>query len=277
MQRQLLVKCLSDKVESKKYQYLNSDIFKDEYYSDRTINEWIVLILSTAVLNEYRTRFDYTDPEMFKDISSESEKLGRNYCRYGFDAEKTQKALMEMIANPPLKDIEELKKLLDLVSINENVLFNISGNNSSKNIEKVKTKIENLLYNFEIRDAREMYELAEHNVYMVKPIPRKSSRNFSVVMSALAEDLSFGESYYMIAYLLQMMDGGFINAAANDKRCLFGYDYSTQIAKVAEQSSIIFPFRLHKYIPMLSDAWWYCRLHRFNRSYRQHEEPVAIR
>lgn len=255
-----LVDRISDRIDSIKYKYLNKYIFSNEHYSERTINEWMLMILSNAILNEYREKKLIEQEDIREDIIDEAVKLGRNYYIKDF---KSKDALIEMVENPPISTIIELEQILNDV-IGESYLFSYKGFKGTVGVERVKTRIENLFYNFEIKDTRDMYWASINNVYMDQPLPQKYRRKFSDIMGLIADDLSCEESTYMTAYLLHMMDGGFINASANNQKQVEGELYNIQSVKVSEQSQVIFPLRLHQYIPMMVDAWWYCKIHKLD-------------
>lgn len=217
----------------------------------RSFNEWLSLIFSQAVLQEFNEKYQI-QPEK-KMAEQEIRKLARNYNWHNL--EETESLLKEVIQKCHLR-ISELSQIIDksIPSSRKILKLRLEQNQevSGERQNQIKEKLEDYFYIAGSKEELSAFELAKKPYY---PTPKRSERvvrECGFILEELCRGFTEAETRYAIAYFLQMMDAGVLSLSSFASNNIIVVGFS-QFAKAGEQSLLIRPLRMYEWIPVL--AW----------------------
>lgn len=235
----------------------------------RSVNEWISLILSMAVLHDFKECYS-----IYNDMSSqeeqvyhdeEREKLFRNYRWNKFEIKEY---LEKCINKPILENIRELEETLLCVLDEDRYVLKIKKFFTiGDNRRYLERRLEDYFYAQALREEKESIQIL--NIGRALAL---RGRGCCFVLRDLLEDYSEKDIEFGIAYFLQLMDAGVLALSAlpdlNVK--VIG---DAQFAQVGEYALIVKPIRYMEYIPFLAYAYMWCEV--MHENYIDHLKEYA--
>ncbi len=221
----------------------------------RNINELITLILSSAILREYKSNMGIQAAEQEKE--EEIGKLVRNYRQADWESAEN---FIRKIVSLDLFTVEELDRiLLDVIS-DERQVVSVFDDGEELAVDEQMYMIddlENYFYKKGCQEEIEAYQLSIRPYSENSRRFRRTARGCCFLLNELAGRYSLGQAEYMIAYFLQMMDAGVLTLSsyAPSNVNVVGY---TQYAKPGEQSLMLEVLNKYEYMPLLCDMQTQC-------------------
>jgi hypothetical protein len=223
----------------------------------RSVNELITLILSNAILQDFNQKYGITIGHD-DDYNEEINKLMRNYDQHGYSI--TVKMLDDLIKKYVIS-LDEVKDII-LNSVNEDKYVVRTSDFLTDMIDESQQKqiveqLENELYKYSCEDEKDVCILKNDKNILFRSCSERRAVSSSMLLRTLFDGCSHAELLYAVAYLQQMMDAGILSMSTFSPRNIKVVGYS-QFAKAGEQSLLLYPLRVYKYIPMLAEVQKYC-------------------
>jgi len=230
-----------------------------EIYGKRAFSEIITLLFSDAILKSFKKDYGIiADPEEKK---RELVKLARNYCQCSL--EQTVQMLEELIGmeQESLLSLDEIGRAMELIHPGERMMMQLeTGKTLEITLERrqeIRDKVEDYFYEQGRIDEEAAYQLMKLPYCLPNAQAKRRARGCCFTLRELNQGYTREESQYCMAYLLQMIDAGIgslSSYAPNDVK-VYGY---AQFTKAGEQSLLIRPLRMYRYIPLLSRIQYEC-------------------
>ena len=221
----------------------------DEVVGKRSLNEWITLLLSLVIINQFN-RDNSIKIDLY-DMERVVTKLARNYWFSDFESTKTY--LKNCIENPIFQSVDEMEQELFLSGIYEREIVKLSEKSYIMvTPEIIRRKLDDFFYNAGKRE--ELMAVKKVDSVLLDGY----TRGCCFVLNELLSEFNYDQARIAIAYILQMMDAGILSlssfAPLNMKVVGFA-----QFAKAGEQSLLIKSLRYIEYIPCIALMYEWCR------------------
>lgn len=226
----------------------------------RSFNEMITLLVSDVILKEFNRKYEIVQKDA--DKKREILKLARNYDLYGLNQTIE---MLEAFAGEDFSSLlsyADIDKIFEIPLPEERLMLDLVPGEktelSSEEKNKIKTWVEDYFYKCGYMDERAAYEQLQHPASVTGERKKRRVRGCCFTLKELNQKYDRMESMYCIAYFLQMIDAGVagLSSYASISSRVVGY---AQFAKAGEQSLLIEPLRMYRYLPMLSRMQLECR------------------
>ena len=220
----------------------------------RMFNEWISLILSNTVLQEFNAKYHIKrEKQRDDDLKFDFEKLARNYR---FDKTDTHETFLRNCIDkiPIFSDTKELESIL-LECGKKRPIFHIGE--EEINLKKQFDNLEDYFYNCGVYEEQDAI-IYNGSLDMQRGATHQMVKNCFAVFRRLLDQKKEEIARDSVSYFLLMMDAGVLSLSSHPARDLKVVGYA-QFAKAGEQSMLIKPLRYMRIIPILSVAYDFCK------------------
>ncbi len=219
----------------------------------RSYSEFITMILSYAVLQEFNRRYHIKiSPE---DVEREVHKVSLNYPnRDGYDVSGF---IQRLLWHSFLSDLETVDDII-LNSLSEGrYLFNVSQNLISYTDEDLLKQLEDSIYSMGYTEERNAFLLLTDPSFTGKRHLARQVRGCGFLLREMAEHKDSDTITKLISYFLQMLDAGTatLSSLGGSGMKVCGL---SQFAKAGELSLLLYPLRFIEYMPFLADMHQDC-------------------
>ena len=223
----------------------------------RLFNEWITLIVSQAMLQEFHEEKQiagcFMESEAEEDFEHEISRLIRNYETSWNGQNDVASALRRCLKDAPIfSNVDELDQVLKESNMRRPI-FTIEPDELSANKNDETEIISQYFYGIGYEEEREALQDTWESDWQ-SDVSRRTVRGCCFVYKELLTGSNCEEAKEKVSRFLFLMDAGVMSLsslAPSDVRVV-GF---AQFAKAGEQSLLIEPLKYMEYIPFLSLAY----------------------
>ena len=246
--------------------YYDEIISWRERFGRRTFNEYISLILSSALLNSFNDFYSIT----YQRSPFEVAKLARNYYGESHDFEFYCRLISDSVESTRLSDYELQDILVHTIGYHEETSMGLIRYSQEQerwwqdDEERLKKEIEDLFYRMGINEEIQAAGLKRNDhMQSSKRYARNLFKSYDIIWfiyTELCSKHTMPTLQLVVALMLQFMDAGIL-AISSYPSVDFKVEGFMQFAKAGEQSLFIRPIRNYRYLPMLGRAEEEARIH----------------
>lgn len=220
----------------------------------RTFNEWVTMILSQVLLQDFNEHYGITLKRDNK-YKEQIKILARNYNVTG--NERT-KGYLDNIVKGKYLDKAGLKKMIvDSIS-EERKVCSIDGNDVCNAEKYMIDKLEEYWYQVAIQEEKKARLALRKPYHEALDYSRRKVYGCGFTLEELFDHYNENTVEWGFAYFLQMMDAGMIGVSSYSAKYMNVVGYS-QFVKAGEMSLLIYPLRMMEYIPLMAVIQQFCQ------------------
>lgn len=222
----------------------------------RSFNEFLSFVFAHALLEDFNNEYNIIRER--KDEVCEIEKLARNYNFT--DYVTSRNVIQSLVQFPILKSKGELIRIIKDTLSEKRCLFAINEKAMNETEKNILERIENFFYIQGVTDELAAFQMLRKNYPIFEDRSVPSLKNCDTVLSVLCSIYNMQDVKISVSYFLQFMDAGILSLSSVPSREIKVLGYS-QFAKAGEQSLIIYPLRMDKYMFFLDYMQEMCEMY----------------
>lgn len=225
----------------------------EEISGKRTFNEWITLMMSQVILNDFNQRYNI-HVRKTKEYSEQIRIIARNYNITNLDETENH---LDQIVNAEYLNKQSLISLITSSMKEERKICRIGNVYSFSSANEIKYKIENYWYTTALNEEKEARQALKRPYYEAVDTSTRKVRGCGFTLAEIFDQCDEKSVKLGFAYLLQMMDAGIIGVSSYTSKYIMVVGFA-QFVKAGEASLLIYPLRLKEYIPLLTRIQSFC-------------------